>query len=359
MRDAIETTLIEEDTPEAWAVYADHLLEEGDAWGPVVAAACAGTPDVDAQDAAAQEIVGDAFNPAHLEWRFGMIDHLQLDAPRERVDEAARIPAVLRRLGTHPAGRFVRSLDLGLPLPRHDIEWHFEEAVAALVETGVHPRLKTLSINREAWHMDQPSWRRVGDLSPLWAVTPRLETLKVFGSEGSDGGVPLVLGELSVPHLKHLAIWSSGLNRRVLDDLSRAHLPNLRHLELWFGMEDYGNTCTLDDVAKLLAHDGFPKLHQLHLSNSEWDGDLVDTVAHGPLVQRLAVLSMSMGVLAEGATERLVAHASRFAHLRSLILNENFLSAQNIAAITGVLPNVETYSQKDPDDDWRYVSVGE
>ena len=359
MLDPIEAKLVEEDTLDAWAVYADRLLEAGEAWAPVVAAGCGGAPDEAAQDAAAREILGRAPDRGSITWRFGMIDALVLDDVGWEYDPNTAIAQVLRRAFAHPAGRFVGSLDLGLPLPERDIEWNFDAEIAAITETGVHPRLKSIDMSRQANHMDQPSWRRVGDLGGLWAVCPRLERLKVFGSLGSDqDGPQLVLGDIDAPALQSLVLQSSGLDVTALHDLTRASLPALVHLELWFGMDDYGNSCTLEDVRALLAHDGFPTLRRLHLDNSEWQDELVEVAAQSPLLPQLEELSLSLGVLGDGPAERLLHHAERFRHLKHLHLHENYLTEAQIQSIRQRIPGARADDQK-TGDDWVYVSCGE
>ncbi|MEN0064384.1 MAG: hypothetical protein AAGA48_19715 [Myxococcota bacterium] len=360
MLDPIERKVIEDGSREAWMVYADRLLEEGAPWGPVIAAACTGTPDHNAQKEAMQAIFGRAVDEAgSVGWQYGMLDTLVVDAHGWEHQEETAVPTVIRRALTHPAGRFLRVLDVGLPLPVHDIDWHFDDVIKAIAETGVHPRLEMLDLSRGADHMDQPSWRRVGDLSPIWTVLPRLGTLKVFGSAGSDGGVRLALGDIEAPNLNVLILESSGLDNQAVKDLCRAHLPKLEHLELWFGMEDYGNSCTLDDVAALVAHAGFPSLRRLDLDNSEWEADLVDVVANSRLLPKLEELSMSMGIFGEGPVQRILERAQDFAHLKRLYLDENVITDDQIEALRTVLPNVSVENQKEDDDGWVYVSCGE
>ena len=180
-----------------WQVYADWLLERGVAWGEVISAACAGKRPKQLQDAATSEIL-QGLDSSSIKWKFGVIEEISM-SPEENPDEQGSNPmrdALVRAL-SHPAGRFVRRLVLGLP-PEYpgDINWSYDAMIPVIAKAGPFPLLEVLDFTGNPEHMDQESWRRVGDLRSIWKAVPRLRTLNLKGSSGSDGGKPIELGTI-------------------------------------------------------------------------------------------------------------------------------------------------------------------
>jgi hypothetical protein len=218
-------------------------------------------------------------------------------------------------------------------------------------------------MTRPAQHMDQQSWRRIGDLRSLWAAAPQLRELRMMGSRGSDRGKPIVLGDIAAPHLETLVYISSGLDKSVSIDIGRAKLPALRHLELYFGVPDYGNNHDIAMLAGILAGKGLPKLEYLGLENSTWDAELVEAVAKSAILKRVKVLDLSKGTLHVEGTAALIKHAAKFAHLEKLDLSNNFIPFDREDALAEAIPCAKIGSQNEPDDyqgkRYRFPSVGE
>jgi uncharacterized protein (TIGR02996 family) len=363
----LDTMLAENrDDKATWQVYADWLLEQGQSWGEVIVAAGAGKRIKKREDEIAAEWL-DGLDGVEIKWKGGVVDELVMkpeEAPEEKSDEE-KYTGALRRILAHPAGRLVRSLTLGLP-PRvpGDIDWHFDDVMEAIAESGPLPLLESVDLTPDAEHMDQQSWRRVGDISGLWKAAPRLRELRLQGSSGSDGGKPIELGKIEAPHLETLVYISSGLSAEAPVALGKAKLPSLKHLELYFGREDYGNSCEIDSLDGILDGRGLPKLETLGLKNSEWEAKLIDAVAQSPIVKRIQTLDLSLGILCTEGAEALIKNASRLGHLKEINLDDNFLQPDQVKAIKKVLPNVAIGAQREPDGDLddpysRYTSVGE
>src|SRR5204862_4556447 len=128
------------------------------------------------------------------------------------------------------------------------IMWSFDAILPVIVKAGPLPLLSKIDMSRSAEHMDQQSWRWIGDLRGLWAAAPRLRELRMVGSGSRGRGQPVILGDIVAPHLETFVFESSGLDKTVSLDIGRAKLPALRHLELYFGVPDYGNN---HDIAAL------------------------------------------------------------------------------------------------------------
>ncbi|MDP1825628.1 MAG: TIGR02996 domain-containing protein [Archangium sp.] len=341
----------------AWQVYSDWLIDQGESWGEVIAAAQQGKPDTARQAAAERGLLGGM--PAKVSWRGGVIEHFELHDSFDAFEKKLLMHVVLERVLKHPAGHFVRKLTLGLPCA-DSTEWHLEDLFKAISNAGPLPCLVELDLSQGAEHMDQPSWRRVGDARVLWKAAPNLKVLALQGAVGSDGGVPSMLAPIDAPHLEHLRFESGGLDRSVPLELGAASLPSLTHLELWFGQANYGANADVADLAGILDGAGLPALKTLGLKNSEWEGELIEAVAKSKLLPRLEVVDFSMGVLATESAAALLLHAARYQHLKRVDLSDNYFSAADQQALKQALPNVHLGEQKaDEDPEYRYTSVGE
>src|SRR5262245_44872494 len=98
------------------------------------------------------------------------------------------------------------------------------------------------------------SWIRQSDVSPLFTAYPQLEHFCVRGADG------LSLGALKHDHLKSLIIQSGGLDVNVVREVAAAELPELEHLELWLGTDEYGGNASVADLAPIFDGGLFPKL---------------------------------------------------------------------------------------------------
>lgn len=356
------------DNPEdagTWQVYADWLIEQGEPWGEVIAMAAAGKRPKEQQAAATKDLLR-GLDGSSLEWRFGTIDRASLcpedeDSGESDDDDITPYRATLSRLLKHPAGRLIRELELGLP-PSDDVDWAYDVVIPALVGSGTLPLLRVLDMTPDAEFMDQDSWRAVGDLSGLWAVAPQLREVRLKGSGNDQASSKL--GTVVAPFLEKFIHISSGLSKGVPISLGKATLPELRHLELYIGQEDYGNTCSVKSFAGILEGKGLPRLEYLAIANSEWERELIVALARAPVVKRLRTLDLTKGTMWREAAQALLEHASSFRHLELLDLSDNYFDDEQCAAIKKAIPCANVDDQKeldDPDDDepYRYTTVGE
>jgi uncharacterized protein (TIGR02996 family) len=344
-----------------WQVFADWLLEQGEKWGEVIGGAARGRPDTKQQDEAEAALLAGV--EADVTWKHGVIDAFTF-APTNQ-DEDNPMAVVVERVLKHPAGHFVHGLSLGLPpCDDGDLGWHLEALGKAIAAAGPLPRLEVLDLSEPSEHMDQESWRRVGDLRGLWAAAPNLKTLKLRGSRGSDDGTPIKLAPIDAPHLETLIIFSGGLDEAAPKEIGAAKFPELTHLELLFGTEDYGCTSTVESLEGLLSGRGLPKLKTLGLKNSEWEGELVEAIATSAILPKLEVLDLSMGILWKEGAAAIIKHAEKFEHLKKLILDDNYFDDEQLAAIKKVLKNAQLGEQKeldepDAEEPYRYTSIAE
>lgn len=220
------------------------------------------------------------------------------------------------------------------------------------------PQLKALFMGDISQEENEISWINQSNLEPLYAAYPQLEVLKVRG--GND----LQLGDLrQLPKLHTLIIETGGLDRSVIEDITRHDLSQLKHLELWLGSEDYGANINIYDFEALLSGELFPSLKYLGIRNSENADELAPVIASSPLLLRLDTLDMSLGNLSDQGGEVFL-KSSALGKLKLLDLHHHYLSEDMMQRLAQ-LPMTVNLDEQEVADDWgdgelhRYIYVSE
>ncbi|WP_068687738.1 STM4015 family protein, partial [Thermobifida halotolerans] len=205
-----------------------------------------------------------------------------------------------------------------------------------LVEhAGRFPRLRALFLGEVLQEEAEISWIVQCDVAPLLAAFPALEELAVRGGDG------LEFPATGHDALRGLVVQTGGLPPEVTTGILASRLPALEHLELWFGVEDYGRTTTVDDLAPLLAGELFPALRSLGLRNAEYTDDLVRALADAPVLRRLEVLDLSLGTLTDTGARVIRDSPAAFRRLRRLDLHRHHLSEPVMDELREALPDVD------------------
>lgn len=280
--------------------------------------------------------------------------------PAEAADPPRRVTWI-DKLGLFlegPAAARVPGVVVGAWGPMFGEEKDAEPMIRALVAARDRlPNARALFLGDIVSEECEISWIEQGDLTPLYMAYPNLEHLGVRGSDG------LHLGTLALPDLRTLVVQSGGLPGSVVRQVAAANLPELTHLELWLGTDDYGGDSTLDDLAPILAGDRFPKLQYLGLRDSENADAIAAAVARSPIIERIRVLDLSLGTLGdEGATALLESPA--VARLEKLDIHHHYCSDAMVAKLQGIGIEVDASEVQEPDEDRsgeesRYVAVSE
>ncbi|MFZ5439558.1 MAG: hypothetical protein ACOZQL_06100 [Myxococcota bacterium] len=210
-------------TPEALRVYADRLLEQGDAHGEFIALQCARARE--ARPSAREEQLRvevleprlrDAVGPSLRikRWEMGLVSEveLQVDRPPDLAlaSLARRAEGVgLRRLQVETTG-WDAATDLS-PL------W------GALAKGPRFPRLLELGV--QVADSANPSIR-IGEVEPLYRAYPGLRVLELHGVDHH-------LGRIELPELRRFS--ASLLRPETIPSLAQARWPRLEALELEFG----------------------------------------------------------------------------------------------------------------------------
>jgi hypothetical protein len=225
-----------------------------------------------------------------------------------------------------PASREIDTFVVGL--------WGEDRAVDEVLEALVAandklPNLRHLFFGEIYEEETFISWIQQTDLSPLFEVYPKLETFYCRGSLGLQLGLPQAL------NLQRLVLEANSLPQEIVRSIMRAQMPELRHLELWLGSDEYSrdDADNITDFYPLFSGELFPKLEHLGLRNSEIADDLAIALAHSPLLARLKTLDLADGTLGDRGAEALL-DSPNFSKLETLEITHNFITAKLIKQLS-------------------------
>jgi hypothetical protein len=354
---------------DAWAVLKDWLLANDDPRGAVWAARDADLPGLlethgpiwfgrpiaveGRGQIVAREDLTDTWSPGvHAHFERGHIEALMVETTwngqRPGWGEDW-IPGLLRHLLARPVARLIQRVELrSTPYS----EFRYEGLVEALA-SGAPLAIRELY----AGDGDQVSWTNVPDLSAIWRAAPWLERVHCEGSN-------ITLGDCSHPRLRTLKLESGGLPTEPVHAITNADLPALCDLELWFGDEEYGAECDVDDVRPLLQKP-LPALRRIGLVNCAFSDALVEPLMRAVWLPQITTLALHGSILTDTGAQVLLDHAkTTLAHIEHLDVHESYLSDGMARKLAAAFPSVDTSGQKEADD-WGddelyyYVALGE
>ena len=133
-----------------------------------------------------------------------------------------------------------------------------EGIVNKLVEyKNILKNLKAIFIGDITYEENEISWINQSNVRPVLEAYPQLEHFQI------RGGQDLSFGKIDHSNLKTLIVETGGLPSNVINEISNAHLPNLKRLDLWLGSDDYGFDSSIDDLAVIISGKTFPNLTYL------------------------------------------------------------------------------------------------
>lgn len=214
--------------------------------------------------------------------------------------------------------------------------------------------LRAVFIGEMSSEQCEISWIQQGDITPLLEAFPALEHLWVRGSQD------LAITPMRHAGLRELVLQSGGLPATVVRAVGACDLPNLTHLQLWLGVDNYGGDARTDDLTPILAGRSLPGLTRLGLCNAEIADEVAAAVASAPVVARLTELNLSLGVLGDAGAESLLT-GQPLTHLKSLDLSHHFMSPEMAQRVVDELPGVAVdVSDRQEEREWgRYTVVAE
>ena len=234
----------------------------------------------------------------------------------------------------------------------------YENDSSGIVETLVElkdsfPALRKLYIGEMTFEECEMSWIMQSNMAQLLQAYPELQSLTV------QGGTELSIDPLAHEKLEELRVITGGLSKAVLASIAGGALPNLRKLELYLGVDDYGFDGGLEDVLPFLEKDRFPNLTYLGLKNSEIQDDIAIAVSDAPVLLQLQELDLSLGTLTDKGAEALIASAG-VRRLDKLNLSYHYMSEEMMKRWVASGMNVDiSDKQKDDDEDYRFPSITE
>ena len=276
-------------------------------------------------------------------WRWGFLEKLWISQKREHWQgrNPIRVADALGWMLDHPSSRFLRELTVGIV----DYKDNSYEDVALVIARTPRPTLKKLILGDFYYEETELNWSHMGDVSPIYAATPNLESLTL--RSGS-----MTVGEPVLPRLKELSIISAGLDRASFDAILTSHLPELERLNLQLGA---ALEFTVDDLALILDGTLFPKLKHLGLGNSPRGDELCAAIASSRIAPQLESLDMAKGTMGDAGAEALA--AGKLANLKSIDVTSCYLTEAGLVQV-GKLGTViggdDQHEDDDPDD--RYIS---
>lgn len=235
-----------------------------------------------------------------------------------------------------------------------------EDIIKYLVENkNKFPNVESMYIGDMDSEECEVSWITQSNLAPLLDVFP-LKTLEIKGS------IDLRLENANSETLEKLIIISGGLGKNLLKDIVDAKFPNLMHLELYLGVDDYGFDGDIDDIIPFMIRENFPNVKYLGLKNSEKQDEICEEIFKSNILENLEVLDMSLGTLGDKGAELILENVGKIAHLSKLDLTYNYISDENIEKLQNKVNVLSTEVlidrddvDYDEDDEWRYPYITE
>ena len=336
---------------DGFLVYGDWLSSRGSPRGELVSLHAAGTPAPQLEASLLGPLAG-FVDRLDARWRLGFLTHVKLETTRADERDGLDLSQLVEKLWALPSARFLRELTIACASAHED--GVMQKVLATLTGTGARPSLRALTFETNT-EEEMLSWTSTGDLSPLGAAFPKLERLFVHAGQA-------LLSAPTFPNLRSLELRTTSLTSELVSALARAPWPVLRHLGLWFGSRSYGVNLSVDDVRPLLDA-RFPSLTSLALANTELTDELCGVLCQHPLLARLEALDLSMGTMSDSGAQTLLTHRDRLQHLKTLDVDDNYLSAEAVASLRSAFPQVVSTEQRVAEEYegalHRYASVGE
>ena len=271
----------------------------------------------------------------------------------DQYEKGTKIVDLIEKLADSPESLQLESLVIG--------DWggayenDSSEAVEALVRLKDRfPQLRSLFIGDMSYEECEVSWINQSNIGPILTAYPELKSLTIKGSTG------LGLDPARHDKLEELVIICGGLGKEVIASISEGSFPNLKKLELYLGVEDYGFDGSLEDILPLIEPGKFPQLAYLGLKDSGIQDEIAIAVANAPILDQLHTLDLSMGTLSDRGAEALL-QSEKIKKLEFLDLSHHYMSDKMMKCWqqSGIKADISDHQGDADEEDYRYPSLTE
>ncbi|GMU59490.1 MAG: hypothetical protein AMXMBFR34_12530 [Myxococcaceae bacterium] len=284
-------------------------------------------------------------------WRHGYIYRVRLshDAYSDETFKG-KTADILEAVLEHPSARF--AVEFAFQSNGDPNEDDLQDLIELLGEKAP-PTTRKISFGD---NVDQISWHHTGSLANLWKGVPHLRTLEIETGQ-------FEVGKMVAPELERAIFITGGLSAECGKGIATAQMPAIKHLEIYYGTEDYGGTCGVDEVRPLLERDDLKHLEYLGLKNCEFADELAAALPGAKVLQGLKTLDLSLGTMSDAGAASLAKAKAYLQHLDCLDLTRNYLTDEGIALVKGLCKKVITANQEEGDEDddevYRYAAIRE
>ena len=230
-----------------------------------------------------------------------------------------------------------------------------DDIIAKLIaHAGELPNLRALFIGDMTYEECEISWITQGSYTPLLNAFPQLEALRIRGSTS------LTIEPFTHQAMRSFTIECGGLPQEVAGALAASSMPNLTHLELWLGTDEYGFSGDADLYRRVLAALMNPGMEYLGLRDAQIADEVAVMLATQESIANLKTLDLSLGTIGDVGAEALC-KSPYLSKIETLDLSHHYISKQWQDALNALPMQVilDDEQGEEEDEDDRYVAVGE
>ncbi len=284
-------------------------------------------------------------------WRNGYIHRVRLshDTYHDSVWKG-ETSDVLEEVFKHPSGRYV--VELSFMSSGDPNEGNLQSLIDVIAKQAP-PTIRKITFGD---NVDQISWHHTGNLGKMWKAVPHLRILEI---ETGDFEV----GAMDAPNLERAIFITGGLSTICGRNIATAKMPKIKHLEVYYGDDEYGGDCTVKEVKPLLDRSDLTNLEYLGIKNSKFANDIAKAIGGAKVLKTLKTLDLSKGTMTDEGAAALVAAKDSLKHLECLDLSHNYLTKAGTKSVQGLAKKVVTGEMQEADEDGDdasyYVAIAE
>ena len=184
-----------------------------------------------------------------------------------------------------------------------------------------YQNIEYFTIGNMNYEWGEISWINQADYTEFFKAFPNIKGMFIQGSGG------LKLGKMNLPKLEILELQGSGLRNEILEDITNSNLPNLKRLNLYFGVENYGCDVEIEYVKNLLNNTNFEELEILGLCNINYAlfSDVLELIFKSKYIEQIKVLDISKSVSLPENIQYIFTNIEKLKKIRYIDLSYNFI----------------------------------